>query len=47
MGEDDAKTQDGGGQAGVSRQDGGGHGDEEDTGHMLPFELRNEREQIK
>ena len=44
MGEDDAKTQDGGGQAGVSRQDGGGHGDEEDTGHMLPFELRNERE---
>ena len=48
-GEDDNKTQDGQpGAAAVSRHDAFGHNiDEDDNKHQLPFELRNEREQIK
>ena len=47
-GEDDAKTQDGQPGAAASRHDAFGHNlDEDDNKHQLPFELRQEREQIK
>ena len=47
-GDDDAKTQDGQPGAAVSKNDAfGTTHDEEDNVHQLPFELRNERENIK
>ena len=44
LGDDEAKTQDGQANAGVSRQ---GELAEDDQSHSLPFELRQERDAIK